>query len=54
MRPGKRESPFELARADRRMTFRGEIVAGLICAGFAALWIATALGLPYLGDYAPG
>ena len=36
------------------MTFRGEIVAGLVCALFAALWIATALGLPYLGDYAPG
>ena len=36
------------------MTWRGEIVAGLLCALFAALWIATALGLPYLGDYAPG
>ena len=36
------------------MTFRGEIVAGLLCALFAALWIATALGLPYMGDYAPG
>ena len=36
------------------MTFRGEIVAGLFCALFAVLWIATALGLPYLGDYAPG
>ena len=36
------------------MTFRAEIVAGLTCAVFGALWIATALGLPYLGDYAPG
>ena len=36
------------------MTWRGEIVAGLLCGLFAALWIATALGLPYLGDYAPG
>jgi putative tricarboxylic transport membrane protein len=36
------------------MTLRGEIVAGLLCALFAALWIATALGLPYMGDYAPG
>ena len=36
------------------MTWRGEIVAGLLCGLFAVLWIATALGLPYLGDYAPG
>lgn len=36
------------------MTWRGETVAGLSCGLFAALWIATALGLPYLGDYAPG
>ena len=36
------------------MTWRGEIVAGVLCALFAVLWIATALGLPYLGDYAPG
>jgi putative tricarboxylic transport membrane protein len=36
------------------MTVRGEVVAGVVCAMFGALWIATALGLPYLGDYAPG
>ena len=36
------------------MTWRGEIVAGVLCALFAVLWIATALGLPYMGDYAPG
>ena len=36
------------------MTLRGEIVAGLLCALFAVLWIATALGRPYLGDDAPG
>ena len=36
------------------MTWRGEIVAGLLCGLFAALWITTALGLPYVGDYAPG
>ena len=36
------------------MTFRGEIVAGVLCGLFAILWIATALGLPYMGDYAPG
>ena len=36
------------------MTWRGEVVAGLLCGLFAALWIATALSLPYLGDYAPG
>jgi hypothetical protein len=36
------------------MTWRGEIVAGLLCGLFASLWIATAVGLPYLGDYAPG
>jgi putative tricarboxylic transport membrane protein len=36
------------------MTWRGEPVAGVLCALFALLWIATALGLPYMGDYAPG
>ena len=36
------------------MTFRGEVVAGLACGLFAVLWIATALGLPYMGEYAPG
>ena len=36
------------------MRFRGEIVAGLLCGLFAVLWIATALGLPYMGQYAPG
>ena len=36
------------------MTLRGETVAGLLCGLFAILWIATALGLPYMGDYAPG
>ena len=36
------------------MRLRGELVAGLLCGLFAALWIATALGLPYMGDYAPG
>jgi uncharacterized membrane-anchored protein len=36
------------------MMWRGEIVGGLVCGLFAVLWIATALGLPYLGDYAPG
>ena len=36
------------------MTLRGEIVAGLLCGVFAVLWIATAVGLPYMGDYAPG
>ena len=36
------------------MRWRGEIVAGLLCGLFAVLWIATALGLPYMGDYAPG
>ena len=36
------------------MMWRGEIVAGLLCGLFAVLWIATALGLPYMGDYAPG
>jgi len=36
------------------MSLRGEVVAGLACGLFAVLWIATALGLPYMGDYAPG
>ncbi len=36
------------------MRLRGEVVAGLVCGAFAALWIATALGLPYMGDFAPG
>ena len=36
------------------MTVRGEIVAGLLCVLFAVLWITTALGLPYMGEYAPG
>ncbi len=36
------------------MKLRGELVVGLVCGLFAALWIATALGLPYMGDYAPG
>src|SRR5512145_2441285 len=36
------------------MTVRGEVAVGLACGLFAVLWIATALGLPYMGDYAPG
>ncbi len=36
------------------MRIRGETVAGLLCGLFAVLWIASALGLPYMGDYAPG
>ena len=36
------------------MTVRGELVAGVLCMLFGVLWIATALGLPYMGDYAPG
>ena len=36
------------------MTIRGEVAVGLVCGLFAVLWIATALGLPYMGDYAPG
>ena len=36
------------------MKSRGEVVVGFVCGLFAVLWIATALGLPYMGDYAPG
>ena len=36
------------------MRLRGETVGGVLCALFAIVWIATALGLPYMGDYAPG
>ena len=36
------------------MRWRGEIVGGALCTLFGALWIATALGLPYMGDFAPG
>ena len=36
------------------MTWRGDIFGGLVCGVFAVVWIATALGLPYMGDYAPG
>jgi putative tricarboxylic transport membrane protein len=36
------------------MRLRGELVAGVLCGLFAVLWIATALGLPYMGEYAPG
>jgi putative tricarboxylic transport membrane protein len=32
---------------------RGEVGAGLVCAAFGAVWIATALGLPYMGEFAP-
>jgi hypothetical protein len=32
----------------------GELVGGILCALIGAAWIATALGLPYMGDYAPG
>lgn len=36
------------------MRLSGETVGGVLCALFAIVWIATALGLPYMGDYAPG
>ncbi|HVE48423.1 MAG TPA: tripartite tricarboxylate transporter TctB family protein [Casimicrobiaceae bacterium] len=36
------------------MRLRGDTVAGVLCGLFALLWITTALGLPYMGDYAPG
>jgi hypothetical protein len=36
------------------MTTRGDIVGGVLCGALGALWIASALGLPYMGDYAPG
>jgi hypothetical protein len=33
---------------------RGELVAGVLCLLFGVLWIATASGLPYMGEFAPG
>lgn len=36
------------------MRLRGELVGGALCAAFGGVWIATALGLPYMGDFAPG
>ena len=36
------------------MKLRGDLVVGLACGLFAVVWIATAVGLPYMGDYAPG
>ena len=36
------------------MRLRGDLVVGLACGLFAVVWIATAAGLPYMGDYAPG
>jgi hypothetical protein len=36
------------------MKDRGEIVGGALCMLFGVLWVATALGLPYMGDFAPG
>jgi hypothetical protein len=35
------------------MSLRGELVAGALCLLFGVLWIATALGLPYMGEFAP-
>ena len=35
------------------MRIRGELVAGALCLLFGVLWIATALGLPYMGEFAP-
>jgi len=32
---------------------RGELVAGVLCLLFGVLWIGSALGLPYMGEYAP-
>jgi hypothetical protein len=36
------------------MNGRGDLAGGVLCAAFGALWIGSALGLPYMGDYAPG
>jgi hypothetical protein len=36
------------------MRLRGELVAGVLCMLFGVLWIATASGLTYMGDFAPG
>ena len=36
------------------MRLRGELVVGALCMLFGALWVATALGLPYMGEFAPG
>ena len=36
------------------MRWRGEIVGGALCMLFGVLWVATALGLPYMGEFAPG
>jgi putative tricarboxylic transport membrane protein len=33
---------------------RGELVGGVLCLLFGTLWIATASGLTYMGDFAPG
>ncbi len=35
------------------MKLRGELVAGALCVLFGTLWIATSLGLPYMGEFAP-
>ena len=36
------------------MKVRGELVAGVLCLLLGVLWIATASGLPYMGEFAPG
>ncbi len=36
------------------MKVRGELVAGVLCLLFGVLWIASASGLTYMGDFAPG
>jgi hypothetical protein len=34
------------------MKLRGEIIAGALCLLFGVVCIATALGLPYMGEFA--
>jgi putative tricarboxylic transport membrane protein len=36
------------------MKVRGELVGGVLCMLLGVLWIATASGLPYMGEFAPG
>lgn len=36
------------------MRLRGEIVFSVLCILFGVLWVAAALGLPYMGEFAPG
>jgi len=36
------------------MKLRGELVASGLCMLFGVLWVAAALGLPYMGEFAPG